>query len=348
MIGLALIAGVSVMAESTKASVADLIDEQLTADLVLDGGQAPFPPTVAEKVAQLPDVQSVAPIGWVQVKAGEDEVGGNAGTGSGIRDNVKVQMLSGSLDALDAGQLMINESVATRLGWKVGTTVTATVGILRDERLTVGGVFEDNQVLAGEIIAPMSLYERAVPPAQQGDFMAYVKADPGTDVEILKSRITDLVKPYLVVSVQDGEEFTSSQSSDINTILMVLYALLALSVIIAVLGIVNTLALSVFERTREIGLLRAVGLTRGQLSRTITIEAVSTAVFGAILGTVLGLGLGIAVQHGLAASGLDALSIPWLRLVLIIVGAALAGVVAAVLPAIRAVRLDVLQAITTE
>jgi putative ABC transport system permease protein len=115
-----------------------------------------------------------------------------------------------------------------------------------------------------------------------------------------------------------------------------------------VLGIINTLALSVFERTREIGLLRAVGLTRGQLSRTVTIEAVATAVFGALLGTALGLGLGIALQHGLASDGLEVLSIPWLRLTLIIAGAALAGVVAAALPAIRAVRLDVLRAITTE
>ena len=104
------------------------------------------------------------------------------------------------------------------------------------------------------------------------------------------------MKPYIIVSVQDGSEFTSDQASQINTLLLLIYALLALAVIIAVLGIVNTLALSVFERTREIGLLRAVGLTRGQLSRTITIEAVATALFGAVLGTLMGLGLGVALS----------------------------------------------------
>jgi putative ABC transport system permease protein len=348
MIGLALISGVSVMAESMKASVSTLIDQQLTADFVLDGGQSLFPPTVAQAVAKVPGVQSVAPIGWLQLEVGKDQVGGSAGTAAGIRDNVKIKMLSGSVDALDSGQVLVNESASKRLGWKVGATVKATAGILKDEPLTVGGVYKDSQVLNGEMIAPMSLYQRAVPVSRQGDFAAYVKASPGTDLAAVKARIADQVKQYLVVSVQDGKEFKSSQASQINTMLLVFYALLALSVIIAVLGIINTLALSVFERTREIGLLRAVGLTRGQLSRTVTIEAVATAVFGAVLGTVLGLGLGVAVQHGLASSGLDVLSIPWLRLILIILAAAVAGVLAAVLPAIRAVRLDILKAITTE
>ena len=348
MIGLALISGVSVVAESMRASVSDLIEQQLTADLVLNGGNGLFPPTVAQAVAKMPGVQSVAPLGWVQLQVGQDQLGGSAGTGSAIGDNVKIHVSSGALSALDRGELMINESTAKKYGWHVGSTITATVGVLRGEHLTVGGVYKDSQVLSGDLIAPMALYQRAVPVAQQGDFGAYVRATPGTDVVALKSMIVNEVKPYLVVSVQDGKEFTDSQASQINNLLLIFYALLALSVVIAVLGIINTLALSVFERTREIGLLRAVGLTRGQLARTITIEAVATAVFGALLGTALGLGLGVALQHGLASDGLEILSVPWLRLVIIVIAAAFAGVVAAVLPAIRAVRLDVLRAITTE
>jgi putative ABC transport system permease protein len=120
------------------------------------------------------------------------------------------------------------------------------------------------------------------------------------------------------------------------------------SVIVAVLGIVNTLALSVFERTREIGLLRAVGLRRRQLSEMITIEAIATAVFGAVLGTVLGLGLGIAVQHALISQGIDTLAVSWPIMTAMILAAGAVGVLAAVLPSLRAVRLDILTAVAAD
>ena len=127
-----------------------------------------------------------------------------------------------------------------------------------------------------------------------------------------------------------------------------LYALLGLSLVIATLGVINTLALSVVERTREIGLLRAIGLTRGQLRRVITIESVATTVFGAMLGVVLGLGFGIALQRALEDDGLSVLAVPWQTVVVVLVGSAVVGVVAALLPAWRATRIDVLRAITTE
>jgi putative ABC transport system permease protein len=352
-IGLALVSGVSVVAESMKASMADQIDQQLTADFVLSSElstTAPtmFPAGVVEAVAALPGVRSVSPCGFLELRVGKDVLTAGPGTGSGIADNVKIHLLSGSITALDAGQLLVNESTAHRFGWKVGSTFTARVGALDEERLTIGGIYKNNPtfnpVFTDELIAPMPLYRRA----GTWYYTAYVKAAPGTDLAALKAKITEQVKPYLEVSVQDREEYTNSVSAQITMIVNVLYALLALSVIIAVLGIVNTLALSVFERTREIGVLRAVGLTGGQLSRTVAIEAVAIAVFGAVLGTALGLGLGVALQHGLAAHGLHTLSIPWPRLAMIISGAAGAGVVAAILPAIRVVRLDVLHAIATE
>lgn len=354
-IGLALVSGVSVVAESMKASMTEQFDQQLTADFVLSSElstTAPtlFPAEVVEAVAALPGVRSVAPLGLLELRVGKDLLTACPGTGSGIADNVKIHLISGSLTALDAGQLLVNESTAQRFGWKVGSTFSATADTLDEERLTIGGIYKDRQILDGpafndQLIAPMPLYRRA---GQHRYYLAYVKAAPDEDLAAIKAKITEQVRPYLVVSVQDGDEYTGSLSSQITMILNVLSALLALSVIIAVLGIINTLALSVFERTREIGVLRAVGLTAGQLSRTIAIEAVTIAVFGAFLGTALGLTLGAALQHGLAAQGLHTLSIPWPRLAATILCAALAGVVAAILPAIRAVRLDVLQAIATE
>ena len=349
MIGLALIAAISVVATSVKASVSDLVAKQLTADFVLNGGgQVQFPPAVAEQAAKLSGVASVATIGAVPVQIGDTASFGISAESKAIADNVKVTMMSGSLAALDTGDSLVSKTLAKDRGWKVGSTVRATVGSVRDTPLTVGGVYEDNQVLGGELVVPRTLYAKAIPVAQQGDFLVYLKAQRGADLAALRSSLVEQVKPFIVVSVQDGDEFVSSQADQINVLLNLIYVLLALSVIIAILGIINTLALSVFERTREIGLLRAVGLSRRQLASTITIEAVSTAVFGAILGTGLGVGLGIALQRALAGQGLDTLSIPWATLIGVLVAAAVAGVFAALLPALRAVRLDVLRAITTE
>jgi putative ABC transport system permease protein len=348
MIGLALMAGVSVIASSAQASIADIVESQLTADYVLDGGGAPFPVTVAKKVSELPDVTSVATLGGVQVVVDKKAQFAMAAQAQGIADNVKVKVTSGSLNALDSGQVVISESLAEDENWKVGTVVQAGIGTIKSQSLTIGGVFEDNQVLSAPMVVPRALYEKAVPAAMQGDFLVYVKAKPGIEAAALRSELTAAVKPFLVVSVMDSDEFTDSQAGQIKGLLYTIYALLGLSVVIAVLGIVNTLALSVFERTREIGLLRAVGMTRRQLRRMITVESVSTAVFGAVLGLVLGLVLGVTVQYGVRSQGLEVLSIPWLSLVYVLVAAAIAGMVAAVLPAWRAMRLDILRAVSSD
>jgi putative ABC transport system permease protein len=348
MIGLALIGGISVVAQSTKASISDVVGRQLTTDFVLSGGgQTPFPTTVAQEAAKLPGVRSVSTVELLSLRIGTGNLTAIVGEARGITENVRTDVTSGSLSALDRGELLVDETTAKNRGWQVGSTLTATVGSLTGQQLTVGGIYKNNPVL-GPALAPRSLYLRAVPPAWQSDWYVYVKAKPGQDVAALRTELTALVKPFLVVSVQDGAEFTDSQAEQVNTMLTVIYVLLALSVIIAVLGVVNTLALSVFERTREIGLLRAVGLSRRQLSATITIEAVAIAVFGAVLGITLGLCLGIGLRQGLADQGLGMLVVPWTTLIMMIVMAAVAGVIAAVLPAIRATRLDVLRAIVTE
>jgi putative ABC transport system permease protein len=192
-----------------------------------------------------------------------------------------------------------------------------------------------------------SLYDAALPANQKADARLFVRAVPGTDLPALRAQLTDLVRPYLIVSVQDGTEFANAQGASIDTLINLLYVLLLFSVIVAVLGIINTMALSVFERTREIGLLRAIGLRRRQLGAMITIEAVTTAVFGAVLGTALGLGLGVALQHGLVSQGLTRLAIPWTLILTMLIASGVVGVFAAGLPALRAVRLNILQAIVS-
>ena len=146
----------------------------------------------------------------------------------------------------------------------------------------------------------------------------------------------------------DSDEFVSDLAAQVDRVLVILYALLGLSIVIAVLGIINTLALSVIERTREIGLLRAVGLGRLQLGTTITLESVLTAVFGTTVGLVLGVALAATLPTVFADVGLRTLANPWSSLALMLALAVVVGVVAALWPAVRAARLPVLDAVTTE
>ncbi|MGF1653960.1 MAG: ABC transporter permease, partial [Actinomycetales bacterium] len=173
-------------------------------------------------------------------------------------------------------------------------------------------------------------------------------AQEGADLEALRADLAEVVEPYYVISVLDGEEFTGTATQAINVLLGVVAALVGLSILVAAIGIVITLVLSVIERQREIGLLRAVGLTRMQLRRAVTLEGVSTSIFGALLGITLGVVFGLALQRGLAADGLDTLSVPWTTLIGMLVGGAVLGIVAAAAPAWWASRQPVLEAIATE
>jgi len=180
------------------------------------------------------------------------------------------------------------------------------------------------------------------------DSAVFVTKAPGADTAAVRTAVDRIIADLPTVTAKDPGQFAQEQRSQINLFLYFIYALLGLAVIIAVLGIINTLALSVIERTREVGLLRAVGLSRRQLRRMVRLESVIVAVLGAVLGVGMGLVFGIALQHAIAEKGVDVLAIPWGRLVVFVALAAVAGVLAAVLPARRASRLDVLQAIGTD
>ncbi len=348
MIGLALVCAFSVLAASTRASVDGLVDDQVRADFVLSGGTSPFPVSVAEAAAELPGVQSVTDTALLPVRIGSTPTSGAAVSGAGLQRAILVDVLSGDLTALDRGELALSRTFAAEQGVRVGDQVSARIGVLAEQTLRVGAVYEDSQLVGSNVLVPRSLYAGAVPQALRTTFSALVSVEPGADTATVRRELTDLVAPQLVVSVQDRQEFKDAQGAQINQLLAIVYVLLALSVVIAALGIVNTLALSVFERTREIGLLRAVGMTRGQLARTITLESVVTALFGAVLGTVLGLTLGVLLQRVLSDQGLGELAVPVGQVALTFVLAGAVGVVAALLPAWRATRLNVLEAVTSD
>ena len=180
------------------------------------------------------------------------------------------------------------------------------------------------------------------------DSLLYITESASASDAEVSAAIDDIIAPLPTVTLKDASAFADEQKKQINQFLYFIYALLGLAVLIAVLGIINTLALSVIERTREVGLLRAVGVSRRQLRQMVRLESVTIAVLGGVLGIVMGLVFGVSLQLVSNSDGSSVLSIPWLLLLVFLVVAALVGMLAAALPARRAARLNVLAAITTE
>jgi putative ABC transport system permease protein len=254
-------------------------------------------------------------------------------------------MAAGGLGGLGPSTILVDKTTAKSEGYRVGQTVKLKLQG-GTQRLRIGGIFRSSAALpANYIVSFKTLQRGGIKPA---DSLLYIRADPNANLARIRSEINAITKNLPTVTLKDQKQFADEQKKQINTLLDIIYALLGLAVIIAVLGIVNTLALSVIERVREVGLLRAVGMGRGQLRWMVLLESVAIAVLGAVLGIVMGIGFGVALQRALSDQGIDVLSIPWLQFLVFVVVAGLVGMLAAVLPARRAARLDVLAAITTE
>jgi len=214
------------------------------------------------------------------------------------------------------------------------------------EKFTLGGTFPAGGFVPADYLITLdALADAGIKPL---DSLLYVTTDDSADQTAVRSQIDDVISELPTVTLKDPAGYAAEQKEQIDIFLAIIYALLGLAIIIAVLGIVNTLALSVIERTREVGLLRAIGMQRRQLRRMIRLESVAIALLGAVLGMIMGVVFGVVLQRAIADQGVDVLSIPWAQLAVFVVLAAVAGMLAAVLPARRAARLDVLTAIGTE
>ena len=194
-------------------------------------------------------------------------------------------------------------------------------------------------------VIPLTTFQRLFPTTQQDPLYILVRSS-GDEAQV-KGQLDTALKPFPTAEVRTKAEFNDMMKKQVNQILMLLYALLAVSVIISIFGIVNTLVLSVYERTREIGMLRAIGTTRRQMRRIVRYESVITAIIGGVLGTILGVLFAYVVTTRLAAQGIT-FSVPWLQLVAFLIVAVVVGVLAAVLPARRAANLNILEAIHYE
>src|SRR5215207_3040990 len=335
MIGLALVTTMSVLGASINKSIDVGVKKEFTSDyLVSNAIGQPFSPTIAEDIRSVDGVGTVAPSQTISLEIGDDRFNVSAGDSRALGEIFDIDYVKGG-PALKDGQIALTEDKADSLGVKVGDAVKlkfagATVPA------TVSGLYKSTYVVAAAV-TPFSTVTAGK--VQRADSTVAVNAKPGVDKAELGRSLEAVTKDFPTVTVQNQDDFSEAQRSQVDQLLYLIYALLGLAIVIAALGIVNTLALSVIERTREIGLLRAVGLGRRQLWGMITLESVAIAVLGALLGIAAGLLFGIVLQQAVADQGITDLAIPWTRLALFVVVAGLVGVIAAVLPARRAAKL---------
>ena len=346
MIGIGLVSFVAVFAASLRSSFSAALDETLRADFILTTGSfTPFSPQVAHDLASDPDLAAVSAFrqGQVRIEGKTDFVAGiDPAT---IEQVATLGITKGSVGSLDQGDILVYDEVANTNGWGVGDDISVEFARTGMQHLTVGGLYSDNRFL-GNYAVSLQTYEANF--TEQLDQIVFVKAAEGVPIARARAAVEAAVAAYPNVQVNDQAEFKDQQAGFIDQLLALVSALLGLAILIALFGIVNTLGLSIFERTRELGLLRAVGMSRRQVRSMIRWESVITAVLGAVLGVAIGVLFGWAMQQALASQGITELTIPPVQLLIYVVLAGLAGVLAAVLPARRAAKLNVLDAISYE
>jgi putative ABC transport system permease protein len=348
MVGMALVGAAAVIAATTQASTSAIVTREATTDYILRGAaQGTVPDQAVADVRALPDVRAADTFATASVLVGRSAFPVTGIDPSAVGRSIRTEVVEGEFPgALVAGELAVQRTTMADEDWSLGQELEV-VGASGARTLTIGAVI-DSPAFGVPFVVSQEVLDSLLPPDEQRVTTVFVTAADGADVAALRGELTAAVRPYVVVSVMDSEEFVSDLAAQVDRVLVILYALLGLSVVIAVLGIVNTLALSVIERTREIGLLRAVGLGRLQLGSTITLESVLTAVFGTVVGLVMGVALAATLPTVFADVGLRTLAIPWGSLALMLALAVVVGVVAALWPAIRAARLPVLDAVSTE
>jgi putative ABC transport system permease protein len=343
MVGLALVSAMAVFGASYSESATSSVDQAISADLLISAnGSGQLSGSVPAAVAAVPGVTATNTVYRDQFEFRSALTTLTGVSTRNLAGTVTVRMTSGSTAALAEGELLVDSATATKDHLAVGAAVPIRFAYTGPTTIRIGGIYQSNALIGSYLVsAPYFLaHFRPEPPAA---VLVRTNGGPGVD-----AAVTRALASYADVQVQTREQFQQSEIAQVNQLLGLVYALLALAVLIALIGIVNTLMLSVLERTREIGLLRAVGMRRSQVRAMIRSESVILATFGAVIGIVIGTLMGLALVSSLRQQGLTETSVPWLRLVEFLILAAILGLVAASWPARRAARLDVLAAIAAQ
>jgi putative ABC transport system permease protein len=350
MVGVAVVTLFTVFAASLQASIDRTIDRSFGGDLVVTTG--PFggggiSPELATEVGDLPEVERAVGVGMGAVQVDGDTKQVSIVDPAQLEHVLDLGVSGGSLDEVGDGEVAVADSTAEANDWALGDTVPVTFADGQVEDLTIAATYETQGPVAGYLVPRAVWAPHAV---QDIDALVLVDAADGTSLADAKAAVTDVADRFGGPDVEDREQFAATMTSGVDLMLGVIYALLALAIVIALMGIANTLSLAIHERTRELGLLRAVGQTRRQVRSMVRWESVVIATFGAVGGIALGVFLGWAMVQavGAASDGLGVFALPGGRLAVVLVVGAVAGVLAGLRPARRAARLDVLRAIATE
>jgi len=347
MIGLGLVVFVAVFGASAKASTTAILERTLKADFILTSPTfSGFSTAAAQDMRAVPGVETVS-----QVRQGEVHINDSTSFVTGLDPATfgavsEAGVVDGSLDDLARPEtIAVFDETATDNGWGIGDQISVEWPATGNVDLEVVALYSENGLI-GDYATSLETFDANV--AQQLDVFVLITAEEGADVAAVQSDLEDALAPYPNIEVQDQAAFRDKYATFLNSVLNLVTALLLFAVVIALFGVMNTLYLSIYERTRELGLLRAVGLTRRQTRSMVRWEAVIVSVMGALFGVVIGIFFGWALQQALASEGFSELGIPGGQLALYVVFAAVMGVVFAIGPARRAAKLNVLEAIAYE
>ena len=349
-LGLALVATFGTFGSSTKASIDDAFNNGINSDLVIQGAGGeqgmpmPLPMDIYGPVESTEGVGTATALSYGSAIDENDAPMFVAGVEGPVDSATETEAIEGEVEP-EPGSAIVNESIAKQKGWAVGEEINlhdATGNLIQ---IPLTGIYKNTDTMQGLVLGTEA-FDRVIPAQQQTIQMIFISAAEGQDVGELQDRLIDAVSDNPVAIVQTMDELVEQQAGMIDQLLNMIYALLGLALIIAVLGIVNTLALSVIERKTELGMLRAIGTQRGQVRTAIMLESTQIAIFGALIGAVMGTYIGWAFVSSLSGEGISSVAIPWGTIAVVLVAAAVVGVVAALWPAYRAAKTSPLEAIS--
>jgi putative ABC transport system permease protein len=347
MVGVGVVVLLAVVAASLKASISDQASEAFGGDLAVTastGSHSGFSPNLATEITRLPQVDSAVGLGSANVLVNGSQQAVRVADPARLDQVLHLDMTAGTLAGLRGDQLAVSQTVANSKGWHTSSPVTISFADGAVSSMTVGAIYRASAVVGGYLLPQATV---AAHDPQSLDQSVLIRLRNGGDVAAAKAAVTRIAHTYGVLNVQDRNEFAKAQASSMDTLLNMVYVILALAIIIALLGIANTLSLSTYERTRELGLLRAVGASRSQIRSMVRLESVIIALFGTAGGLFFGLFVGWALARAVEKSntGTAAFSAPISQLVVVVVVGGIVGVLAAIRPARRAARMNVLDAI---